>query len=319
MRPVPHAAVSRDFVAVRVRQRKLHAGAMRGEHAPGDPAAARTHPPQHARRPAPRARGRTRARPARRARRRPTAPARRGAAPRRAPPPAAGPTMPRLDAARRSQARWQRRARRRSAARRARARPARAPARPRSPPATPRARARARRRPRRVARASPGPVTCSLTTPCAGGSRVEPREQRVPCARALAVARRATSRSGAGRPRATRRPCRPPAAAAAGRTGRRRRSRRAPRPPSTSSCGRLPTPVVAHAGSLASIRRGPPPAVGAPPRPCCASAGRTSFQPRVFRPQSGFTHSRSRPTRSSASSSSRSISSTDGTRGEWMS
>ena len=34
--------------AVRVRQRKLHAGAMRGEHAPGDPAAARLHSPQHA-------------------------------------------------------------------------------------------------------------------------------------------------------------------------------------------------------------------------------------------------------------------------------
>ncbi len=43
-----------------------------------------------------------------------------------------------------------------------------------------------------------------------------------------------------------------------------------------------------------------------------SSAGRTSFQPRVFRPQSGLTQSRSRPTRRSASSSSASISSIDG-------
>jgi hypothetical protein len=51
----------------------------------------------------------------------------------------------------------------------------------------------------------------------------------------------------------------------------------------------------------------------------CSSAGSTSSQRRVFRPQSGLTHSRARSMRASASSSSRSISSAEGTRGEWMS
>jgi nitroreductase len=50
-----------------------------------------------------------------------------------------------------------------------------------------------------------------------------------------------------------------------------------------------------------------------------ASASRVSGQARVLRPQSGLTHSRSRPIRCSASSSSCSSSSVDGTRGEWMS
>ena len=44
-----------------------------------------------------------------------------------------------------------------------------------------------------------------------------------------------------------------------------------------------------------------------------------SFQPRVFRPQSGLTHSRSAGTARSASRNEVSISATDGTRGEWMS
>jgi hypothetical protein len=51
----------------------------------------------------------------------------------------------------------------------------------------------------------------------------------------------------------------------------------------------------------------------------CSSAGSASSQRRVLRPQSGLTHSRSRPTCAWARSSSRSISSADGTRGEWMS
>jgi MFS family permease len=54
-------------------------------------------------------------------------------------------------------------------------------------------------------------------------------------------------------------------------------------------------------------------------RTMLARASSTSGQPRVFSPQSGLTQRRSRPTRSSARASSSSISSAEGTRGEWMS
>ncbi len=60
-------------------------------------------------------------------------------------------------------------------------------------------------------------------------------------------------------------------------------------------------------------------------RTCCAattmlrSAGVTSSQLRVLSPQSGFTHNRSTGLSSAARSSSRTISSTVGVRGEWMS
>src|SRR5690606_9084326 len=47
-----------------------------------------------------------------------------------------------------------------------------------------------------------------------------------------------------------------------------------------------------------------------------ASAGRTSLQSRVLRPQSGFTHSRSAGNQRRALSIAATISSTDGTRGE---
>ena len=49
------------------------------------------------------------------------------------------------------------------------------------------------------------------------------------------------------------------------------------------------------------------------------SAASVSGQPRVFRPQSGLTHRRSTGIRSAALSSNATISSTVGTRGEWMS
>ena len=48
-------------------------------------------------------------------------------------------------------------------------------------------------------------------------------------------------------------------------------------------------------------------------------AASVSAQPRVFRPQSGLTHSRSAGTTAAALRISRTISSTGGTRGEWMS
>ena len=51
----------------------------------------------------------------------------------------------------------------------------------------------------------------------------------------------------------------------------------------------------------------------------CPSASSTSGQPRVLRPQSGFTQRRSAGTTWSALRSSAAISSRAGTRGEWMS
>ena len=74
-------------------------------------------------------------------------------------------------------------------------------------------------------------------------------------------------------------------------TGRRPRRQ----PSSTRSCARRPPGAAWAAATMLRQRR-----------------AATSSQPRVFSPQSGLTHSRSRPTRASASSSSRSISSIDG-------